>query len=82
MNEQDQLAQLCVRLGAGPAQAAVMAAQLARRADQLAAERAIPRAAALASLLEVVVQGRAGGVPARFQPSAGGAEPGGAPPAA
>jgi len=36
----------------------------------------------LASLLEVVVQGRAGGVPARFQPPVGGAEPGGPPPAA
>ena len=82
MNEQDQLTQLCVRLGAAPAQAAVMAAQLARRADQLAAERAISREAALASLLEVVVQGRAGGVPARFQPPVGGAEAGGPLPAA
>ena len=82
MSEQEQLTQLCERLGAPPAQAAVMAAQLSRRADQLAAERAIPRAAALASLLEVVVQGRAGGVPARFQPPANAAEPDGPPPAA
>ena len=62
MNELEQLTQLCARLGASPAQAAVMAAQLSRRADQLAAERSIPRVAALASLLEVVVQGRAGEV--------------------
>lgn len=82
MNEQEQLTQLCVRLGAGPAQAAVMAAQLARRADQLAAERAMSREAALASLLEVVVQGRAGGVPARFRPPADPATPDAPPPAA
>lgn len=80
MNELEQLTQLCARLGASPAQAAVMAAQLSRRADQLALERAIPRAAALASLLEVVVQGRAGEVPARFRPPAGPAEAGGSAP--
>lgn len=68
MNEREQLAALCARLGAPPAQAAVLAAQLAKRADQLAAERGVPRAQALASLLEVVVQGRAGEVPARFSP--------------
>lgn len=68
MNELEQLTQLCAQLGASPAQAAVMAAQLSRRADQLAAARGIPRPAALASLLELVVQGRAGEVPARFQP--------------
>ena len=81
MNELEQLTQLCARLGASPAQAAVMAAQLSRRADQLAAERSIPRAAALASLLEVVVQGRAGEVPARFRPPAGTGESGVPPPA-
>ena len=81
MNELEQLTQLCVRLGATPAQAAVMAAQLSRRADQLAAERSIPRVAALASLLEVVVQGRAGEVPARFRPPAGSGEAAAPPPA-
>lgn len=45
-----------------------MAAQLLKRADQLAAERAITREAALASLLEVLVKGRAGEVPPRFAP--------------
>lgn len=68
MTEAEQLAQLCTRLGATPAQAATMAAQLIKRADQLAAERGISRATALQGLLEVVVKGRAGEVPARFAP--------------
>jgi hypothetical protein len=80
VNELEQLTQLCARLGASPAQAAVMAAQLSRRADQLATERSISRAAALASLLEVVVQGRAGAVPTRFRPPGGMAESGGSTP--
>ena len=80
MNELEQLTQLCARLGASPAQAVVMAAQLSRRADQLATERSISRAAALASLLEVVMQGRAGEVPTRFRPPGGTAESGGSTP--
>jgi hypothetical protein len=80
VNELEQLTQLCARLGASPAQAVVMAAQLSRRADQLATERSISRAAALASLLEVVVQGRAGEVPTRFRPPGGTAESGGSTP--
>ena len=80
MNELEQLTQLCARLGASPAQAAVMAAQLSRRADQLATERSISRAAARASWVEVVVQGRAGEVPARFRPPEGTAESGGSTP--
>ena len=80
MNELEQLTQLCARLGASPAQADVMAAQLSRRADQLATERSISRAAALASLLEVVVQGRAGEVPTRFRTPGGTAESGGSTP--
>ena len=68
MSELEQLVQLCGRLGAPPAQAATMAAQLLKRADQLAAERGIPREEALRGLLEVLVKGRAGEVPARFAP--------------
>ena len=68
MSELEQLVQLCSRLGAPPAQAATMAAQLLKRADQLAAERGIPREDALRGLLEVLVKGRAGEVPARFAP--------------
>jgi hypothetical protein len=68
MTELEQLARLCERLGAPPAQAATMAAQLAKRATQLAAERGITREVALARLLEVVVKGRAGEVPGEFAP--------------
>ncbi len=69
MTELEQLTQLCERLGASPTQAATMAAQMLKRADQLAVTRGIPRAAALASLLEVLVKGRAGEVPTRFAPA-------------
>ncbi len=70
MTELEQLTQLCQRLGAAPAQASIMAAQLLKRADQLVKERGLSREAALKGLLEVVVKGRAGEVPARFAPSA------------
>ena len=66
MTEHEQLAQLCERLGAPPAQASIMAAQLLKRAEQIAGERGITRELALKELLEVVVKGRAGEVPARF----------------
>lgn len=68
MTELEQLTQLCERLGAPPAQAATMAAQLLKRADQIAMERGIAREAALRGLLEVVVKGRAGEVPPGFLP--------------
>jgi hypothetical protein len=68
MTELQQITQLCERLGATHAQAETMAAQLLKRAEQLAAERNITREAALQSLLEVVIKGRAGDVPARFAP--------------
>ena len=66
MTEQEQLTQLCEQLGASRAQAATMAAQLLKRAEQLATERGITREAALKGLLEVVVKGRAGEVPPQF----------------
>lgn len=66
MTEVDQVTALCERLGAPRAQAKVMALQLIKRADQIAAERSIPRAEAMRGLLEVVMKGRAGEVPARF----------------
>ena len=71
MTEHEQLTQLCERLGAAPAQAATMATQLLKRAEQLAAQRGITRETALQELLEVVVKGRAGEVPARFAPPGG-----------
>jgi len=78
VSEQEQLAQLCERLGSPPAQAAVMAAQLLKRADQLAVERGQPREETLARLLRLLVQGRAGETPAEFpatQPPADGPKP-------
>ena len=68
MSELEQLTQLCERLGAPGVQAATMAAQLLKRADQIAAERGIAREEALRQLIEVVVKGRGGEVPARFAP--------------
>lgn len=64
MTELEQLTRLCENLGAPPAQAAVMAAQLAKRATQLAAERGVTREVAMAELLQKVVKGRAGEAPA------------------
>ena len=68
MTEHEQLAMLCQRLGAPRAQAEVMTTQLLKRAEQLALERGTTREAALARLLEMVVKGRAGEVPAEFAP--------------
>jgi len=71
MNEEEQLRALCERLGSSPAQAVTMAAQLQKRAAQLAAERGLTREAALAHLLNLVVKGRSGAVPPDFLPPAG-----------
>jgi hypothetical protein len=68
MTEHEQLTQLCERLGATPTQASIMATQLLKRADQLVIERGVTREAALKDLLDVVVKGRAGEVPAKFAP--------------
>jgi hypothetical protein len=68
MTEQEQLAQLCRQLGATPAQAPIMAAQLLKRAEQLAAERGVTREIALKSLVDLVVHGRGGEVPKDFAP--------------
>ena len=48
-----------------------MAAQLAKRATQLAAERGLTREVAMARLLESVVKGRAGEPPTSPPPRAG-----------
>lgn len=73
MNEHDQLVALCVKMGAAPTQAQVMATQLAKRADQLVAERGITRIEAMAHLLQLVVKGRSGEAPPGFE---GGQPPG------
>lgn len=75
MSELEQLTQLCERLGAPPGQAAAMAAQLLKRAGQIAAERGGTREAALKRLLDLVVQGSAGNVPAEFPPTTPPASP-------
>ncbi len=67
MSDLEKITTLCTRLGAPPEQAAVMARQLLKRADQIAAERKIPREAALAQLLKILVEGRQGNVPPGFQ---------------
>ena len=67
MDELAQLTQLCRRLGAETdEQASVMARQLLKRAEQLAAERTITREAAMQHLLSVLVHGRQGEVPPGF----------------
>jgi hypothetical protein len=68
MSELEQVTELCAKLGAAPEQAATMARQLVKRADQLSAERKIPREQAMAQLLQILVQGRHGNVPVEFKP--------------
>ncbi len=70
MSELTQLTQLCRGLGATDAQAGAMARQLMKRADQLAAERGQSREAAMAYLLNLLVQGSQGEVPKGFPPTA------------
>jgi hypothetical protein len=69
MTELEQLTKLCEELGATRAQAGIMAAQLLKRAGQLASERGITPEAALQGLLEILIKGRAGEVPPPFGPS-------------
>jgi hypothetical protein len=68
MDELAQLTRLCRGLGATPEQADAMARQLMKRADQLVAGRKQTREEAMAYLLRLLVQGRAGEVPPEFQP--------------
>jgi hypothetical protein len=70
VSDLEKITTLCARLGAPPEQAATMARQLLKRADQLSAERGITREAALAQLLQILVEGRQGNVPPGFPPPA------------
>jgi hypothetical protein len=70
VSELEQVTELCTKLGAAPEQAATMAKQLLKRADQISIERKIPREQAMAQLLQILVQGRQGNVPAAFKPPA------------
>lgn len=60
----DSLSQALLHLGSPHAQARVMAAQLLKRARQIAVQRAVPEAVAMAELLEKIRQARSG----EFQP--------------
>lgn len=66
MDELAQLTKLCRNLGAEEKQAAAMARQLSKRADQLAAERGQSREEVMAYLLRIVVQGHTGEVSPEF----------------
>jgi hypothetical protein len=72
MTELEQLSAVCMRLGAPQGQATTMAAQLLKRAEQLAGARGITKAEALEYLLNLVVQGHSGEVPPGFEPPPGG----------
>jgi hypothetical protein len=69
VTELEQLSGLFRQLGASHEQAATMAAQLLKRADQLAIDRGIERSAALKYLIELVTKGRSGETPSVFPPS-------------
>ena len=68
MSDLEKVTQLCAKLGAPPAQAATMAAQLLKRAEQISAERGITRETAMAQLVQILIEGRQGNVPPAFQP--------------
>ena len=68
MSDLERVTLLCEKLGAPRAQAATMAAQLLKRAEQISAERGITPEAAMAQLLQILIEGRQGNVPPAFQP--------------
>ncbi len=70
MSDREKITELCVRLGSSPEQVATMAKQLLKRVDQISIERSIRREEAMAQLLQILVQGRQGEVPAAFKPPA------------
>jgi hypothetical protein len=67
MDELSQLADYCRKLGAPANQAEMMARQISKRAGQLAVERKLSREEAMAHLLQLVAQGRAGEAPNEFK---------------
>ena len=60
-DEIEKVAELFIGMGASREQANVMAAQLLKRAEQIAEERGISKVAALESLLKQVLEARRGG---------------------
>ena len=70
LNPEQELVQiktLLSRLGASDVASDIMARQLVKRADQWVEERGINRVEAMRQLLELVVTGRSGGLPASFE---------------
>lgn len=67
----ERIAELCRRLGASEPQAHTMAAQLVKRAGQLATERNISEIEALNHLLTVLISGREGNPPPQLPPDQG-----------
>jgi len=70
LNSEQELVQiktLLSRLGASDVASDTMARQLVKRADQWVEERGINRVEAMRQLLELVVTGRSGGLPASFE---------------
>ncbi len=59
-NEVDKVARIFVNLGAPETQAPVMAAQLLKRAGQIAGERNISKVEAAETLLKQVIEARQG----------------------
>jgi hypothetical protein len=70
VSELEDITGLCTKLGATPVQAKTMARQLIKRADQISAERGLPREEAINQLLRILVQGRQGTVPEAYKPPA------------
>ena len=60
MTEHEQLVQLCEKMGSPHDQAATMARQIVKRADQLVETRGLSRIDAMAHLLRVLIKGRNG----------------------
>ncbi len=60
VNEVANVARIFINLGADEAQAKVMAAQLLKRAEQIAEERGISKVEATETLLKQVIEARQG----------------------
>ncbi|HEU5078901.1 MAG TPA: hypothetical protein VFT72_06795 [Opitutaceae bacterium] len=60
MTEHEQLVSLFEKMGSTKVQAETLARQLAKRADQLSAERGISRVEAMSHLLQLLAKARQG----------------------
>lgn len=61
MHDTKKVAELFIRMGASRERSNIMAAQLLKRAEQLAEERNISKVAALENLLKLVFEAQQGG---------------------